>query len=86
MGLPSWSQSRTQPIAIEDVVRSIELCLKHPNLYVGSFDIGGPDILTYRKLIELTAEEMGRRRLLIPMPVISVVFQSGGWPHSAPVR
>ena len=74
MGLPSWSSSQTQPIAIQDVLRAVMLCLENPSTYTGSFDIGGPDRLTYRDLIEITAEEMGRKRLMFLMPFISVVF------------
>ncbi|MEC7986126.1 MAG: NmrA family NAD(P)-binding protein [Myxococcota bacterium] len=74
MGLPSWSSSQTQPIAIQDVLRAVKLCLENPETYTGSFDIGGPDRLTYRDLIEITAEEMGRKRWMFLMPFISVVF------------
>ena len=74
MGLPSWSNSQTQPIAIQDVLRAVNLCLENPEVYSGSFDIGGPDRLTYRNLIEITGEEMGRKRWLFLMPYISVVF------------
>jgi len=74
MGLPSWSTSQTQPIAIEDVLRAVELCLENPTVYTGSFDIGGPERLTYRDLIQITAEEMGRTRLMFLLPFISVVF------------
>ncbi len=74
MGLPSWSNSQTQPIAIQDVLRAVNLCLEEPEIYTGSFDIGGPEKLTYRDLIEITAEEMGRKRWMFLMPFISVVF------------
>ena len=73
MGLPSWSKSQTQPIAIQDVLRAVDLCLEHPEIYTGSFDIGGPDRLTYRDLIEITAETMGRKRWLFSIPFISVI-------------
>ena len=62
MGLPSWSNSQTQPIAIQDVLHAVHLCLENPEVYTGSFDIGGPDRLTYRDLIEITAEEMRKKR------------------------
>ena len=74
MGLPSWSTSQTQPIAIQDVLRAVHLCLEHPETYTGSFDIGGPERLAYRDLIAMTAEVMEKRRLMFLMPFISVVF------------
>lgn len=74
MGLPSWSTSQTQPIAIQDVLRAVHLCLEEPDKYTGSFDIGGPERLAYRDLIAMTAEEMGKKRWMFLMPFISVVF------------
>ena len=43
-------------------------------MYTGSFDIGGPECLAYRDLIEMTAEVMGKKRLMFLMPFINVVF------------
>ena len=74
MGLPTWSTSQTQPIAIQDVLRAVHLCLENPEMYAGSFDIGGPERLAYRDLIKITAEEMGKKRWMFLMPFISVVF------------
>ena len=74
MGLPTWSTSKSQPIAIQDVLRAVHLCLEHPETYTGSFDIGGPERLVYRDLIAMTAEVMEKKRLMFLMPFISVVF------------
>ena len=46
MGLPAWTASMTQPIDINDVERALLMCLRNPEQYEGSFDIGGPDVMT----------------------------------------
>ena len=74
MGLPSWSTSQTQPIAIQDVLR-VHLCLEDPETYTGSFDIGGLG----RDLIAMTAEVMEKKRLMFLMPFHS--FRSAGSPY-----
>jgi len=50
MVLPSWTRSRSQPIALRDVVRAVKRCLAEPDRFEGHFDIGGPDVLSYREL------------------------------------
>jgi uncharacterized protein YbjT (DUF2867 family) len=61
MVLPSWTQSRSQPIALVDVVRAVKRCLAEPERFEGHFDVGGPDVLSYRELMQRTARVLGRR-------------------------
>lgn len=62
MVLPRWLRSRTEPVAIDDVVVALvrALALEQP----GSawFDIPGPDVLTGKQILEQTARVMGLRR------------------------
>ena len=60
MVLPSWVRSRMQPVAIQEVVRAIDRVLGDPSYFGGSYDIGGPDVMTYRQLLEKTARLLGR--------------------------
>ena len=60
MGLPTWTWSQTQPVAIQDVLKAVKLCLGKQEKYSGSFDIGGPDLMTYKDMMQITAEEMGK--------------------------
>ena len=78
MTLPAWCQSRTQPISIADVIRAFEACLGNEEAYGQVFDIGGPEVMTYRGMIEKTAAALERRRFLIDVPVIPV-WLSRGW-------
>ena len=47
MVTPKWVNTRTQPIAIRDVLRYLVACAALPGLINRAFDIGGPDVLTY---------------------------------------
>jgi uncharacterized protein YbjT (DUF2867 family) len=71
MLLPKWTQSLTQPIALVDVVRAIERVLGDTRYFGRHFDIGGPEVLTYRQLLERTAAVLGRRSRLINAPIFS---------------
>jgi len=68
---PSWTSSRTQPVALDDVVWALDHLLAHPPGQSWSFDIGGPDKMSYRQLMAVTARAMGRRRIMIPVPILS---------------
>jgi uncharacterized protein YbjT (DUF2867 family) len=69
---PRWVQSLNQPIAIRDVIAYLAGCLAHEETVGETYDIGGPDILTYRDLLDIYAEEAGlRKRFIIPVPVLT---------------
>lgn len=72
MVLPKWALTLTQPIAIDDVVRAVRLVLGQPAYYGGHYDIGGPDIMTYRRMLEHTAQVLGRRRMMVNVSTLSV--------------
>lgn len=65
--IPSWSNSKKQPVSITDLIRAVRLCLGRPDEFVGSFDIGGPDILSWREILEQTAELLTRKPLFLPL-------------------
>jgi len=71
MLLPEWTRTRTQPIAIKDILRAFDLCLEDPPAENRHFDIGGPDIMTYREMLERTAQAMGLRRRFFNIPLFS---------------
>ncbi len=81
MTTPRWVQNPVQPIAIRDVLGYLKGCLEHEETIGGTFDIGGPDILTYKELMETYAEEAGLpRRWIIPLPVLTPRLSSY-WIH-----
>lgn len=71
MVLPSWTESDTQPIALRDVVRAVRLVLGRPETYVGPFDVAGPDVMTYREMMEQAAGVIGVDRPMLPVPLIT---------------
>jgi uncharacterized protein YbjT (DUF2867 family) len=72
MTTPRWVRSLNQPIAIRNVVAYLVGCLDHPETAGETFDIGGPDILTYEQLLQIYAREAGlRKRVIIPVPVLT---------------
>lgn len=69
---PKWIRTEAQPIAVGDVIRYLIGVLDAPEAANRSFDIGGPDIITYQELFEIYAQEAGlRKRLIIPAPLLS---------------
>ena len=69
---PRWVNTRSQPIAISNVLGYLAGCLDNPDTAGQIFDIGGPDVLTYRELLQTYARVAGlRRRLIIPLPVLT---------------
>ena len=81
MTTPRWVRSLNQPIAIRNVVAYLIGCLEHAETIGETYDIGGPDILTYRELLDIYAEEAHlRKRLIIPVPVLTPTL-SALWIH-----
>ena len=81
MTTPRWVHSLNQPIAIRNVITYLIGCLQHPETTGKTYDIGGPDILTYRDLLDIYAEEAGlSKRIIFPVPVLTPTL-SALWIH-----
>ncbi len=69
---PRWVETACQPIFIDDVIAYLVGVLDAPDTAGKTFDIGGPDVLSYREMIEHTARELsGRPPYIVPVPVLS---------------
>ena len=78
---PRWVSTPSQPIAIRNVLNYLTGCLEQPKTIGRTFDIGGPDILPYSRLMEIYAEEARlHKRLVIPVPVFTPRLSSY-WIH-----
>ena len=78
---PRWLHNPVQPIAIRNVLGYLKGCLEHEETLGGTFDIGGPDVLSYKQLMEIYAETAGlKKRLIIPVPILSPRL-SAYWIH-----
>lgn len=77
MVLPRWVSTPSQPIALDDVVSylSAAVDLETADRHV-IFEIGGPDVLTYRDMIEIVARERGRHPVLIAVPFLTPKLSS----------
>ena len=83
---PRWVATKTQPIALADIVRYLDGVAGHEAAIGRSFDAGGPDVLTYREMIETVARLEGKRRLIVEVPVLTPRLSSY-WLHLVtPVR
>ena len=70
---PRWvTATRCQPIAIDDVLHYLVAVLDEPASIGGIYEIGGPDVLTYRQMMDRYANVAGlQRRLIIPVPLLT---------------
>ncbi len=72
MVCPKWVDTRCQPIGIRDLLTYAVGVLGNPDALGEVVEVGGADVLTYREMMEVYAEEAGlRRRLIVPVPVLS---------------
>ncbi|WJV44116.1 SDR family oxidoreductase [Streptomyces flavofungini] len=72
MVTPSWVHTRTQPIGIRDVLRYLVGSATMPQDVDRAFDIGGPDVLTYRRMMRGYAAVAGlRKRIVVPVPMLT---------------
>lgn len=68
---PRWVRTRTQPIAVADVVRYLVGVLDKPQAAGQAYDVGGPDVLAYVDMMRRVAAIEGRRRLIVPVPLLT---------------
>src|SRR5690554_3291773 len=68
---PKWVKTKIQPIAIRDVIAFLSQVLNKEECYDRSFDIGGPDILTYKQMLENYAKIRRLKMWIIPVPIMS---------------
>jgi uncharacterized protein YbjT (DUF2867 family) len=72
MVTPKWVTTDCQPVAIADVLHWLVRCLDVPETAGKTLEIGGPDVIPYRELMRVMAEELGlRRRIILPVPVLT---------------
>ncbi len=76
MLLPSWTQSRTCPIALEDVVEALVRALDIPLPRSAWYDIPGPDVVSGRQILSTIAALRGRRVPSVAVPFLSVSLSS----------
>ena len=61
MVFPRWMMSLTHPIALPDIINILHYCMGNPKTFNESFDVGGPDVMTYKELILTVAKILNRK-------------------------
>lgn len=73
---PKWLNTRCQPIAIRNVIEYLSGILMNKETYHKNYDIGGPDILTYKQMLLQFAEVRKLKRTIIVVPVMTPKLSS----------
>ena len=60
--------TRLQPVYVGDVAAAAVMALDHPQIVGCVIELGGPDVLTYEALLRSLSSQLGRKRLLLPLP------------------
>ena len=77
---PRWVSTRTQPVALRDVVAYLAgVCGLEPAIGQ-AFDVGGPEVMTYREMMERIAALRGKRPFIFEVPVLTP-YLSSLWLH-----
>ena len=77
MTTPKWVKNRTQPIAIRDVLYYLVETVSLPAPISHIYDIGGPDIVSYEKMMQTFAQISGlRKRVIVKIPVLTPSLSS----------
>jgi len=73
---PKWLNTKCQPIGIRDVIEFLEESLLNEKVYDQNFDIGGPDILSYKEMLLMFAKVRGLKRWIYTVPVMTPKLSS----------
>jgi len=71
MTTPKWVRSKTRPIALSDLLAYLVALTTRPETSEQIFDVGGPETLSYGEMLTGFAEATGKRRWIIPVPVLT---------------
>jgi uncharacterized protein YbjT (DUF2867 family) len=71
MILPRWAKTATQPIALVDVVRYLAGVCANEDAFGQTYDVGGPEIMSYADMIQRVARIKGRSPRLVEVPLLT---------------
>lgn len=66
---PRWTRSRSQAIALGDVVTLLRYALEHRDLAGRAYDVGCPDVVTYADMLRMTGDVLGKRTRVVTVPM-----------------
>jgi len=73
---PRWLKTKCQPIAIRNVVEFLIAVIGKTETYNNSYDIGGPDVLSYKEMLLQFAKIRGLKRRIVIVPVMTPKISS----------
>ena len=76
MVAPRWIKTKSQPIAIRNVLEYLSGVASKPETYGRCYEIGGPDILSFREMLQQFAEVRGMKRYIFTVPLNATRFSS----------
>jgi uncharacterized protein YbjT (DUF2867 family) len=76
MVTPRWVSTRTQPVALSDVVAYLAGVCGLEAAFGAAYDVGGPEVMTYREMIERIARLRARHPFIFEVPVLTPYFSS----------
>ncbi len=74
--VPVWAKTKCQPIGLRDVIKSLVGVLEISESKGRTYDIGGPDVLTYEEILKTQSVILGKKRIFIRSPISHVGFYS----------
>jgi uncharacterized protein YbjT (DUF2867 family) len=80
MVTPRWVSTRTQPIALADIVAYLAGVCGLKAALASEYDVGGPEVMTYREMMERIAALRGKRPFIFEVPVLTP-YLSSLWLH-----
>ncbi|MCD5325082.1 MULTISPECIES: NAD(P)H-binding protein [Pontibacillus] len=72
MALPKWTRTKTHPIALKEVLHALNKSIGNNHLSNKAIDVGGPEIMSYQDMMVQTAESLGKKPRLFPVPFMTV--------------
>nr|WP_321222486.1 SDR family oxidoreductase [uncultured Psychroserpens sp.] len=73
---PKWLNTKTQPLAVRDVLSFLHRSVGRKDLYNKSYDVFGPEILTYKQMLMQFAQVRGLKRYILTVPVMTPKLSS----------
>ena len=73
---PKWVLTKAQPIAIRDVIQYLMGVILKKECYNDSFDIGGPNVITYKQMMQLYAKTRGFKNWIFTIPIMTPKLSS----------
>ena len=80
MVTPRWVSTRTQPVALDDVVAYLAGVCGRDEAFGEGFDVGGPEVMTYREMMERIARVRAKRPVIVEVPFLTP-YLSSLWLH-----